>query len=101
MVDNDPYAIHPEIVRAEENLERARGVLEAKIAAVQSDCGHMFVGEAPYEESTWCSDSKPPFRVCFTCGVREDGWGDGDVLWKRQRVVKITRHEGLKIWRRS
>lgn len=41
-------------------------------------CPHVEVAEADYEKSfSGFFDSLPPFRICESCGVEEDGGGFG------------------------
>lgn len=94
------HFLHPQIKAAEITTKEAIHAEKSTIDLIQKSCDHRgYIAEAPYKESTWCSDADPPFRVCLRCGVLEHGWGTGYKKLKTHpetKVMKITRDEGYK-----
>lgn len=94
------YFLHPNIKAAEITTKEAIHAEKSTIDLIQKSCDHRgYIAEAPYKESTWCSDADPPFRVCLRCGVLEHGWGTGYKILKMDletKPMEITRDEGYK-----
>jgi hypothetical protein len=65
----------PEIRKMQRLAQRVRDLnaeFKAAIAQAQSTCRHEDVVEAPSHDGLAFFFN--PFRVCRTCGLREEGW---------------------------
>lgn len=58
----------------QEKITHATDVFEGAVKKEQYKCSHDKIGELPYKAGNWL-DSTPPIRVCFNCGMSEEGCG--------------------------
>lgn len=63
----------------QEKITHATDVFEGAVKKEQYKCSHDKIGELPYKSDKWLG-STPPIRVCFNCGMSEEGWGCGYIV---------------------
>lgn len=80
--------------RNQRAVHRAKLKVKDSLLALIEACPHDNVLEGDYREG-YLGTSQPPFRVCTTCGLAEEGWGCGYTLLPNApaRSVVETRRE--------
>ena len=84
--------MHIAIEEAILKLRSAERQLALAIKEVILSCKHTTVGECRYETNQHIA-SVPPRRVCFNCGITEEGWGIGYYVLARINADAISREQ--------
>jgi len=93
--------MNSKIIKAEEQLKKAKENLKIVIKDVQAKCKHPIeaVHEANWEQETTFFRTQPPFRVCTKCGLAETGWGigyhtlpDTDTKMNRKKAMEYVKY---------
>lgn len=77
--------LNENILHAEAVLYNANSKYLNTVRAVQMNCDHRQVGEAPH------SGGLPLVRICLSCGMTEDGWGISHQVLKSDFKMQVTR----------
>lgn len=77
--------MHPTIIELDRQINDLKNRRTLAVANLQKICTHDEVGEAPHKYHF------PPMRVCFNCGLVEDGWGY--LVLTAEFVKSISRDE--------
>jgi hypothetical protein len=78
--------------RLAERVRRLDTEFKAAIAQAQSTCRHEDVVEAPSHDGI--AFFFHPFRVCRTCGLREEGWMYSTL---HEPTGKVSREDAARI----
>jgi hypothetical protein len=81
---------------AQDQVTEAEKHLVTATAIAIEQCSHSTIGEVPYKDNRWLA-SLPPFRVCMSCGLTEDGWGCGYLVLTAKLAYNLTRDQGYDI----
>jgi hypothetical protein len=75
--------------RAKAAETKAKLRAKASLLSLIETCPHADVLEGEYRPSDY-GLSSPPFRVCTTCGLAEEGWGCGYTLLASNATRSVT-----------
>jgi hypothetical protein len=81
---------------AQEQVTDAEKMLVTATYFAITQCKHTTVGEAPYKPNNHLR-SLPPFRVCMSCGLTEEGWSCGYIVLDAELTYNLTRDQGYDL----
>lgn len=84
--------MHYKIERKRHKLQLAKNELDNTVKSIQKICKHKNIFECDYQPLC-LGGALPPTRICFDCGLTEDGWHCGYLILRGDRVGVISRND--------
>lgn len=79
-----------QVLERRKNLMEAESAFKTALSELRAACTHTSIVEYEYAPGSTFISAYPPFRVCETCGMKEDGWGCGYKLLANREDRKLT-----------